>query len=77
MQPYNFREINFNSVKRLLRVKILIFRAIVFTSISFTDCHSIFLYTMWLSIDTFQILMPCAAFIVSACLYLMLSPTFL
>ena len=31
---------------------------------------------MWLSIDTFQILMSCAAFIVSACLYWMLSPTF-
>ena len=30
---------------------------------------------MWLSIDTFQILMSCAPFIVSACLYWMLSPT--
>ena len=33
-------------------------------------------YTMWLSIDIFQVLMLCAVFIVSTCLYWMLCPTF-
>ena len=35
------------------------------------DNYNSFFYTMWLSLDTFQILMSCAAFIVSECLYWM------